>query len=358
MDTEPIYLYILSCLPVKDISLIDSWRNKLGSFYKIYYATDQELIKLGWPNLLLTKWLQTKKDYDPQTILAQCAESDIQLLSYFSTNYPKLLRALHDPPPVLFYRGSPLSADEACIGIVGTRNISSYGKSIISKITAPLIQSKCTIVSGLACGVDAAAHQEAVNKQSRTIAVLGSGLDDHTIYPRHHVSLAHQILTHDGTLISEHPPLTPAFKQHFVARNRIIAGLSLGTIVVECKQKSGALITTDYTIDLGRPVFAVPGPIYSPTSEGPNNLIKQGAILITSGTDALKELQLQITQPTNIELTEVELRVLECMQSNPSTIDALSQTTHLGADEIMGIVSGLELSGVIRNLGAEGFIKV
>ncbi len=339
MDLEPLYLYILSKLPIRQIEEFERLREQAGSF------------KNAWQRAGLL---------EPVEKLAEKLNKEsIGALPYYDPLYPTLLKQIFDPPPVLFYKGVLLDCDEACVGIVGTRMMSAYGKAVLPKITDPLIQSGCTIVSGLAYGVDAAAHQEAVKQKARTIAVLGSGLDDASLYPKHHVALAHEILEHNGLLLSEHPPGEPAFKQHFVARNRIIAGMSLSTVVVECKQKSGALITADYAMDFNRPVYAVPGPIYSEYSSGPHQLIQQGAMLITSGNEILEDLNLRITNSTqtNAANTPAELCVLECIQSSPRTIDEMLQLTSLSSGDLLAIISVLELNKQIKNLGAEGYIK-
>lgn len=287
-------------------------------------------------------------------------KTKVKAISYYDPCYPKLLKEIFDPPSVLFYRGQLISADEACVAIVGTRQISSYGRTIMPRLAQPLIDNKITIISGLAYGIDAAAHAEAVKNRARTIAVLGSGLDDAALYPRQHLQLAEEILDNNGLLLSEQPPGTPGFKQNFIARNRIIAGMSLGTMIVECKLKSGALITADYAMNFNRPVYAVPGPIYSPYSEGPHKLISDGAMLISSGNEVVADLGLQITQPTLLEhnFTDLELRVLKCMHSEPQTIDALQATLNISTEQLIAILTSLELQSAIRNLGAEGFIKI
>jgi DNA processing protein len=342
MNHETLCLYILSKAGIKKIDQLEALKNHFGSFTKVLESVDKEKLNLSVDELAL-----------------KLEKSAVQALPYFDERYPKLLKQIFDPPSVLFYRGELIATDEACIAIVGTRQISGYGRAILPRITQPIIDSKVTIVSGLAYGVDAAAHNEAIKNQARTIAALGSGLDDYSLYPRQHIRLAQEILENNGLLLSEHPPGEPAFKQHFIARNRIIAGLSLGTIIIECKSKSGALITADYAMDAGRPVYAVPGPVYSQFSEGPHNLISNGAMLTTSGADVLQDLNLQLVHPVDNKqnFTATQLRVLECMQSEPQTIDDLQNLLKISTEEIITALTTLEMQSAVRNLGADGFIK-
>jgi DNA processing protein len=341
MNLEPLYLYLISRTKFRKLDQLEELKSKFGSFQKA-----SEVLNM------------TEVNFSVNELAGNLVRTGVRALPYYDGSYPKLLKQIFDPPSVLFYRGDLVSADEACVAVVGTRQISDYGRTVVPRITQPIIDSKITIVSGLAYGVDAAAHSEATKNQARTIAVLGSGLDDNSIYPRHHIGLAHEILKNHGLLLSEHAPGSPAFKQHFIARNRIIAGLSLGTIIIECKMKSGALITADYAMEAGRPVYAVPGPVYSPFSEGPHQLISQGAALIASGETVLEDLNLQLLRPQSSEqnFTPTQLLVLECMQSEPRTIDALQNLLNISTEEIIIALTTLEIQNAVRNLGASGYI--
>lgn len=356
-DLEPLYLYILSRLPIRGLTVFEEWRKTAGSFENIYFNP---------PAQLAAKLAEIKTQITPEQLLASLQSMGVQILPYYDQRYSKLLREIHDPPPVLFYRGSLVDADEPCVAIVGSRKMSSYGAQSVQQIIQPLITAGITIVSGLAYGVDSAAHSESIKANSRTIAVLGSGVDDETIYPRAHVRLAHDILDAGGLIMSEYPPKTPGLQHHFVARNRIIAGLSLGVVIVECETKSGALITADFAADYNRALYAVPGPIYSKLSEGPHELIKNGAALISSGEEILADLSLsnprvkQKTEQVQQELfTDAEQRVLECMQDGIAiTLDAITERSHMHSHEIIGTITMLELKNIIKNLGVQGFIKV
>lgn len=356
IDLEPLYLYILSLLPVRQLEVFEEWRRQAGSFEAVY---------LDPPRQFAQRLTEIKHEHSIEKLLQSLQKTAVNVLPYYDARYPKLLKEIYDSPPVLFYRGKLSDPDEACIAIVGSRKMSSYGAAAMPIIAQPLINAGVTIVSGLAYGADGAAHIESVKSGARTIAVLGSGVDEDSIYPRAHLRLAHDILDNGGLIISEQPPGTPGLRYNFIARNRIIAGLSLGVVIIECKAKSGALLTADYAADYNRNLYAVPGPIYSSLSEGPHNLIKNGAALINNGDEILEDLSLNIAsivEKTNLHtlklFTDVELRVLECMQDASITLDALVEETKLSSHEIANAVTVLELKGVIQNLGTQGFIKI
>ncbi len=354
MELEPLYLYILSLLPVRKLEVFDRWLKKYSSF---------EAVFLNPPAEFASKLAEIKSANSVESLYKLLAKTSVNILPYYDERYPKLLKEIYDAPPVLFYRGK-LVDDEICVGVVGSRKMSSYGAETTALIANPLIDSGITIVSGLAYGADAAAHSACIKKGSRTIAVLGSGVDDESIYPRAHLRLAHDILDCGGLIISEHPPGTPGLKHHFIARNRIIAGLSFGIVITECKTKSGALITADFAADFNRNLYAVPGPVYSSLSAGPHQLIKNGAALISRGEEiledlsiALPELNQKIDEGKQKLFTTAELRVLECMQDAPKTLDAIAKETKISSNEIANAITLLELKSKIKNLGSLGFIK-
>jgi len=216
----------------------------------------------------------------------------IKKITIKDKDYPKLLKNISNPPEILYVRGTILS-EENCFAVVGTRMASAYGKQVASEIAGELSEAGLTIVSGLAPGIDTFSHRVVVEKKKRTIAVLGTGLDEKSIYPKENINLAKKILENNGCLISEYPPGTPGSKFTFPQRNRIISGLSLGVLVIEAKQKSGALITTNFASLQNRKVFAVPGSIYCLNSKGCNYLIKNGAKLVENAKDILRELNLK-----------------------------------------------------------------
>lgn len=364
-ELEPLYLYILSLLPVRKLEVFEQWREAAGSFEAICLASEPQLKAWGFGLELVIKLRQIKTENSVEKLMQDLERTAVSTLPYYDIRYPQLLKEIYDAPPVLFYRGTLGSPTETCVAIVGTRSMSPYGKSLMPLIAFPLINAGVTIVSGMALGIDGAAHSESVKCGARTIAVLGCGVDEASVYPRAHFKLSHDILDNGGLLISEQPPGMPALKHHFVARNRIIAGLSLGVIIVECKLKSGALITADYAGDFNRALYAVPGPAYSVLSNGPHMLIQNGAALITKGEDILEDLSLSLPSDDNKNLqfvsqkfTETEKAVLECMQDAAITVDAITKATLLLPADILEALTSLELNGVIKNLGLEGFRKI
>ena len=279
---------------------------------------------------------------------------EIKTITIKDKSYPKLLKEIKDAPEILYVRGKILSED-SFFAVVGTRMASSYGKQIALEIAGELAEAGLTIVSGLAPGIDTFAHTAAVERNKRTIAVLGTGLDEKSIYPQSNLKLAQRILETGGCLISEYPPGTPGSKFTFPQRNRIISGLSIGVLIVEAKQKSGALITANWAKKQGRKIFAVPGPVHSLNSKGPHYLIKTGAKLVENANDILKELNIDLSvsdtdKPVRGENEEENL-ILEALKEEALYIDKIIEKTKLPASKIAGTLAILEIKGKVRNLG-------
>lgn len=283
---------------------------------------------------------------------------EIKTISIENKEYPKLLKEIPEPPKTLYFRGKILPT-ENCFAIVGTRRCSDYGRQMALEIGGDLTTVGLTIVSGLAEGIDTHAHLSAVERKKRTIAVLGTGLDEKSIYPQSNLKLVKKILETGGCLISEYPPGTHGTKFTFPERNRIISGMSLGVLVVEAKRKSGALITAMWAKRQGKKVFAVPGPVHSLNSKGCHYLIKKGATLIENANDILKELNLKFpsieTKRRPIGETKEESLILEVLKQGPLYIDKIIEKTKLPTPSIASAVSILEIKGKIRNLGRNTF---
>lgn len=281
--------------------------------------------------------------------------NEIKIVSIEDEEYPKQLKEIKNPPKVLYYIGNLSAAEKPCFGIVGARRCSVYGKQIAMNFASNLSDAGLVIVSGLAPGIDTFSHQAIVEKQKQTIAVLGTGLDEKTIYPQSNLKLARKILENKGCLISEYPVGTRGTKFTFPNRNRIISGLSMGILVVEAKQKSGALITANWAKKQGRKIFAVPGSVYSQNSQGCHFAIKQGAKLCENAQDILKELNKQ-TISINFEKritgdTEQENLVLRALQQGPAHIDEIAKITKLFPSEINSAIAVLEIKDIIKNFG-------
>ncbi len=277
---------------------------------------------------------------------------EIKKLTLGDNDYPSLLTHITGPPKQLYYlseKGSELLNNTA-VAVVGSRKFSPYGHRVTLELTGELARAGLVIVSGLALGVDSFAHQAALESQGQTIAVLPCGLD--TVYPVSHRNLARRILETGGMLISEHPPGTVAFKQNFIARNRIISGLSQGVLITEAAEKSGSLHTARFALEQGREVFAVPGNITSPHSVGTNNLIKAGASPVSRAQDILFALHIDRSlDKASLASNPEEQLILNQLTQGIHDSDMLLQVTGLSADVFHRTITMLELSGKIKTMG-------
>ena len=272
--------------------------------------------------------------------------------------YPAELKKIKDAPKILYYRGVLPRPDEKCVAIVGTRRYSPYGQQVSLKISGELADAGLTVVSGLAPGIDTFSHRAVVEKRKRRIAVLGTGLDEKSIYPQINLGLAKNIIENGGCLISELPDGTSGSKFSFPRRNRIISGLSLAVLVIEAKEKSGSLITANFALKQNKKLFAVPGQIYSKNSEGPHKLIKEGAKMITSARDILDELGVKIKQipENNTEPEDNEERaIINALRDEPLNIDKIIEKTKLSAQVVATSLALMEISGKIRSLRANTY---
>ncbi len=280
---------------------------------------------------------------------------EIKFIKIEDENYPEELKKIKQAPKVLYYRGVLPQLNEKCFAIVGTRRCSPYGQQVALKISSELADVGLTIVSGLAPGIDTFSHRAVVEKRKRTIAVLGTGLDEKSIYPQTNLDLSRKIIEYGGCLISELPEGTPGAIFTFPRRNRIISGLSLAVLVVEAKEKSGSLITADWAVKQNKKLFAIPGSIYSSNSAGPNKLIKNGAKLIANTNDILEELglsHLEISK-NNIEAENKEEKlILDALKEESLHVDKIIEKTKLNASVTATALALMEISGKIRSLGS------
>ena len=263
--------------------------NHFASMEAAWSASLGELRKAGLDDKVASKVATQKESISPDEELSRVERAGIQALTWHDAAYPPRLKEIADPPPVLFVKGELLPDDERSVAVVGTRRATAYGREVATALTTDLARNEVTIVSGLARGIDGLAHRAALDGGGRTIAVLGSGLD--IIYPQEHKQLADEIESR-GALVSEYPLGTRPDARHFPRRNRLMSGMTLGTLVVEAPEKSGALLTVNHALEQNREVFCVPGSIFSPASRATNYLIQQGAKLGMDYKDVLEELNL------------------------------------------------------------------
>lgn len=282
----------------------------------------------------------------------------VKVLTSHDADFPSRLKEIYDCPPLLYVRGSIIPDDEWCLAVVGTRRASVYGRQVTEEIVSDLVRSKITIVSGLAKGIDSIAHRSALDAGGRSIAVFGCGLD--TVYPSENTGLARQIMR-QGALISEYPLGTKPRADYFPRRNRILSGLSLGVLVVEAGETSGALITAHLALEQNREVFAIPGSILSTASRGTNRIIQEGAKLVQSYTDILEELNLMVVAH-QLELKEVmpasdtESQLLKQLGAEPTHIDEVCHGSGLPMSIVSSTLAMMELKGSVKQLGSMNYV--
>lgn len=332
----------------------DRLEKYFGSFEKAWGASEKELKNAQIGEETLARILEMREKINPDKEWQKLENEGILMIDKNSGNYPTALKEIPQPPFALYIRGALPAEDEFCLAIVGPRKYSTYGRQACEKIVSELAIFKITIISGLALGIDAIAHQTALDNNAKTVAVLGTGIDDKTIYPAQNFNLAKNILKNGGAVISEFAPETPGLPHHFPMRNRIVAGLSRGVVVIEASEKSGSLITASQALEQNREVFAVPGQIFSENSKGANNLIKQGAKIITSAQDILEEFNLQLELPETdnnkiIDMSEEEKNIFDLLSSDPQELDALAKTANIPIAKFNSILTMMEIKGIIRN---------
>jgi DNA processing protein len=290
--------------------------------------------------------------------LARIEAAGLNVLHWEHPEYPRNLLNIAAPPPVLYVKGQLGPADEWAVGLVGTRHPSTYGKEAARELAQGLAASGVTVVSGLARGIDAVAHKAALDAGGRTIAVLGSGLDN--VYPPEHRALAEAIAS-AGAVVSDYPLGTRPDSVNFPPRNRIISGLAKGVVIVEAGETSGALITADFAAEQGRDVFAVPGSIFNPNARGTNRLLKQGARLVTGVNDILEELNFamvaeQQAARTVLPVDPTEQQLLAHLSAEPLHIDELGAQVDLPMSQISGVLAMMELKGLVRQVGGMNYV--
>ncbi|MFH1783251.1 MAG: DNA-processing protein DprA [Candidatus Omnitrophota bacterium] len=334
-----------------------------SSLENIFKAKEEDLKaakKIG-PEIA-SKIIRSIKDINISNELKLIDKHKIKVITFLDKDYPKNLKDIYDPPVVVYVKGDILPSDDISVAIVGSRIASFYGKEQSEKFAYELAMRGITVVSGLARGIDSKAHKGALKAKGRTLGVLGSGILN--IYPEENISLSEDI-ARNGAVLSQFPMRMPPLRENFPSRNRIISGLSLGVVVVEAGLKSGALITSDFAMEQGREVFALPGKIDSITSDGTNKLIKQGAKLITSIEDIIEEIDVHVSNKTALlrdnlisELDKEESLVYNLLASKPKHIDDILEGSSMDIEELLKSLSKLELKGFIRQLPGKNFIKV
>lgn len=329
---------------------------KLISFFEtaenIFKCSEEELRSCGILNNEIIKTVTSNRNLEKiDKYLKKVKDNGIKVYLSNQEDYPINLKNIYDPPPVLYCLGELEMQDSEAIAIVGSRKATDYGLKTAENLAEQLAQSGITVVSGMALGIDATAHKGAIKGGGRTIAVFACGVTNP--HPRSNINLYREILK-NGAVVSEYPLGMKPLAGNFPARNRIISGLSFGTVVVEANIRSGSLITADFALEQGRDVFAVPGNINSPSSKGTNNLIKNGAKLVDCVEDILNELPCgYFTKPANkkqIQLEDIEALIAASLLQNGKTIDQIAAETGLEINEVLSNAAIMELRGIIKNI--------
>lgn len=330
----------------------------VDTYGTIDHLTVKKLVDAGVKLEVAEAYVAFEKKFDVHAELEKLDHFDVRLVVRDDREYPPLLKEIYDPPYLLFVQGSLEGFQRPSLAVVGSRKHTHYANYIIDHMVSEVAPA-ITIVSGLARGVDGLAHQAALKAPSATIAIVGCGQD--IIYPPEHRGLAEKIVAQGGAIISEYPLGTAPLPQHFPARNRILAGATDATLVVECDIKSGAMITAHHALEQDRQVLAVPGPISSFSSSGPNALLRLGAHVVTSATDVLELFNMPVRHSplsfADTALPEQEALVLALIQNEPVHIDRLVEQSTLNMAEINSALLFLELKGMVRNVGAANYVR-
>lgn len=341
--------------PARLAALIDV----CGSVEAAWKAPIQRLKEAGLDRRSLESLLSMRRSLDLDTVWQRVEQSGARVYTWDDDDYPENLRQIPLSPPVVFAQGELVAEDRLAVALVGTRQASAYGREVARGLASELAHNGVTVVSGLALGIDATAHEAALEAGGRTIAVLGSGVDQ--IYPAKNRKMALAMIQ-QGALISEYPLGTRPEASNFPPRNRIISGLSLAIVVIEAGQRSGALITAKFAAEQGRDVFAVPGSILQPSSAGCNALIQDGALPLLSINDLLEQLHLeraavQREARQTIAADPTERLLLAHLSSEPVHLDEIVRLSAMPAAQVSSLLAMMELKGLVRQSGSMRYVK-
>src|SRR5574341_26009 len=331
-----------------------------GDLELAWKALPADLAEAGLGAKVIERILQARETVNLDKLWEKIESQEIKILTWEDETYPGRLKEIDQPPPVLYIRGDYLPDDLFAVAIVGTRRVTAYGRQITEELSAFLAANGITVISGLARGVDAIAHQTTLKAGGRTIAVLGSGVDK--IYPPEHRGLAGQMMER-GAIISDYALGTPPDASNFPPRNRIISGLSLAVVVVEAGETSGALITAEFAAEQGREVFAVPGSILAPQSKGTNKLIQNGALPLLSVNDLMQALDItrvgeQKAARKIMPGDAIEAKLLTILTSEPLHVDEIRNQSELPIEKVSAALVLMELKGMVRQVGGMNYVAV
>lgn len=333
-----------------------------SSLENAFYQPLAKLIQAGWNQELALSFIKGRKEININNIIKKIKEENIKVVTIEDEEYPFLLSNIYNPPPILYYRGNLEIDWEKSLSVVGSRKFSFYGEKILTDFIPTLVGYDFNIISGLALGIDSLAHQKTIENQGITVAVLGSGLDYFSIYPRSNRGLLQNIISNNGLVLSEFPLGTKPLSFNFPIRNRIIAGLSRATLVVEASQKSGSLITANYALEEGREVFTFPGDIYNTNLVGNNILIKNGATTVLSPQDILDFFKIESDNLVDNKKYQgqnnIEIDILNIISDKERHIDDILESLPHDISQISSTLVILEMKGAIKDAGGKNYIKL
>lgn len=329
-----------------------------GNLADAWNATAEDLTQAGLDTASVRAITTWRPKINLVAELEKLTRFNTRALNWHDQEYPDRLKEIYDYPPIIYLRGTLLPEDEWCLAVVGTRRATVYGKQVTEEIVTDLARNSITIVSGLAKGIDSVAHQAALDAGGRTIAIFACGLD--AVYPAENSNLARRIMQ-QGALISEYPLGTRPRPGNFPRRNRIMSGLSLGVLVTEAGETSGAMITAHLALEQNREVLAVPGSILSPGSKGTNHLIQEGAKVVRDYTDILEELNLKAvaqkaTMKEVIPASATESALLKQLSTAPAHIDEICRNSGLPVATVSSTLAVMELKGMVKQVGAMNYV--
>ena len=368
------YWIALSVIPQLGTARFRRLESYFGDLEHAWRAAPGELCNAGLDSRIAQEVVAGRQRIDPDDVMASLITAGVTATNWNGDDYPPRLKQISDPPPVLYYVGEIRPEDECAVAIVGTRRPTAYGKKAATILSRDLASAGITVISGLALGIDGVAHRAALDCGGRTIAVVAAGLGE--VYPKAHTGLFQEIKD-KGAVVSEHPPGMQIGTPNFPRRNRLISGMTLGTVVVEAAEPSGTRWTFLHALDQNREVFCVPGDIFSPASKFTNRMIKEGAKLVADYTDILEELNLPDVMATqrdtlpvqlaqNIENMENEdtedvdtgeVALLACLSSEPLHVDDLCRLSGLPIASVTSMLTLLELKGKVEQVGTMHYVK-
>lgn len=357
------FLNALHAVPGIGPATLRTLKSKYKTWEAAWNAEETSLKETGISSTALEAFMWKRGSLSPDREMERLIREGIWMLEESDRRFPPALKEIAHSPLILYGKGDVKVFDSAkpCLAVVGTRKPTPYGIEATDYLVREL-SPFLTIVSGLATGIDTKAHQAALEKKGSTFAVIGSGHDRDSLFPAENFHLSERIIGNGGLVLSEHPPGTPAMRDHFPRRNRIISGLSRGIAVIEARERSGALITARFALEQGREVFAIPGPIFSSVSSGPNLLIQEGASLVQCAKDILENLGISYTEEKNEARTEAlegyEEKIFPLLGDEPVNVDFIKAQTGLSTQIIVTSLSMLELKGLIKNFGGDAYKKI